>query len=90
MRRLVVPERELNRSRKNGDTASRAVAIDSKGGSELLELHVGRYEQGRSKPRSLDGFQEILYVVSVCRSADADREWGPRVSLPRDRGGRLY
>ncbi len=64
MRRLVVPERELNRSRKNGDTASRAVAIDSKGGSELLELHVGRYEQGRSKPRSLDGFQEILYVVS--------------------------
>jgi quercetin dioxygenase-like cupin family protein len=64
MRRLVVPERELNRNRENGDTASRVVAIDSKGGSELLELHVGRYEQGRSKPRSLDGFQEILYVVS--------------------------
>src|SRR2546423_4909845 len=64
MRRLVVPERELNRSLENGDTASRVVAVDSKGGSELLELHVGRYEQGRSKPRSLDGFQEILYVVS--------------------------
>jgi mannose-6-phosphate isomerase-like protein (cupin superfamily) len=64
MRRLVVPEDELRGSREDGDTASRAVAIDSKGGSELLELHVARYEQGRSQPRSLDGFQEILYVVS--------------------------
>jgi quercetin dioxygenase-like cupin family protein len=64
MRRLVVPEGELRGIREDGDTASRVVAIDSRGGSELLELHVGRYEQGRSKPRSLDGFQEILYVVS--------------------------
>jgi hypothetical protein len=40
MRRLVVPEEELRGSREDGDTASRAVAIDSKGGSELLELHL--------------------------------------------------
>jgi mannose-6-phosphate isomerase-like protein (cupin superfamily) len=64
MRRFVVPEQELTESPEDGDIASRAVAIDSKGGSEVLELHVVRYEQGRSKPRSLDGVQEILYVVS--------------------------
>jgi len=64
MRRLVVPERELEGRRDDGDTASRAVAIDSDQGSELLELHVGRYEQGRSRPRTLDAIQEIMYVVS--------------------------
>jgi mannose-6-phosphate isomerase-like protein (cupin superfamily) len=64
MRRLVVSERELEDRRDDGDTASRAVAIDSKGGSELLELHLGRYEQGRSRPRPLDGIQELMYVVS--------------------------
>jgi mannose-6-phosphate isomerase-like protein (cupin superfamily) len=64
MRRFVVPEGELEGRRDDGDTASRVVAIDSGGGSELLEMHIARYEQGRSKRRSLDGFQEILYVVS--------------------------
>lgn len=64
MRRLVVREGELQEGREDGDTAARAVAIDSEVGSEVLELHVARYEQGRSKPRSLDGVQEILYVVS--------------------------
>jgi mannose-6-phosphate isomerase-like protein (cupin superfamily) len=64
MRRFVVPEEELRGSRENGDTASSVVAIDSKRGSELLELHLGRYEQGRSRPRTLDGIQELMYVVS--------------------------
>ena len=64
MRRLVVPEGELQEGWVDGDTATRAVAIDSEAGSEVLELHVARYEQGRSQPRSLDGVQEILYVVS--------------------------
>jgi quercetin dioxygenase-like cupin family protein len=63
VRRFVVPEGELT-SRENGETGSRVVAFDSERGSEVLEQQVGRYEQGRSKPRSLDGFQEILYVVS--------------------------
>jgi quercetin dioxygenase-like cupin family protein len=62
--RYVVPDRELEMRRDDGDTASRAVAIDSNTGSELLELHVGRYEPGRSRPRRLDGVQEIIYVVS--------------------------
>lgn len=59
-----VSERELRPTRAEGDTASRAVAIDSALGSERLELHVTRYEPGRSLPRSLDGVQEILYAAS--------------------------
>jgi len=62
--RYVVPNGALEMHRDDGDTASRAVAIDSDAGSELLELHVGRYEPGRSRPRRLDGVQEIMYVVS--------------------------
>jgi mannose-6-phosphate isomerase-like protein (cupin superfamily) len=59
-----VSARELEHRREQGDTGSRAVAIDSRLGSERLELHVGRYGEGRSLPRTLDGIQEILYTVS--------------------------
>ena len=62
--RYVVSTREPEMRREDGDTASRVVAIDSDQGSELLGLHLGRYEQGRSRPRTLDGVQEIMYVVS--------------------------
>ena len=64
MPRYVVPSSELELRRPDGDTASRAVAIDADRGSELLELHLARYERGRSRPRRLDGAQEIMYVVS--------------------------
>jgi len=60
----VVHERELESRRDGGDTASRAVAIDARAGSELLELHVTRYDPGRSLPRALQGVQEILYAAS--------------------------
>ncbi len=59
-----ISERELQPTRADGDTAARVVAIDSDLGSERLELHVTRYEPGRSLPRSLEGMQEILYTVS--------------------------
>jgi mannose-6-phosphate isomerase-like protein (cupin superfamily) len=59
-----ISERELQPTRAEGDTASRAVAIDSDLGSERLELHVTNYEPGRSLPRSLEGIQEILYTAS--------------------------
>lgn len=59
-----ISERELQPTRADGDTAARVVAIDSDLGSERLELHVTRYEPGRSLPRSLEGVQEILYTVS--------------------------
>ena len=39
MRRLVVPERELNRNRENGDTASRVVAIDCRGHGKSDKPH---------------------------------------------------
>ena len=59
----VVHERELQADR-NGYTAARVVAIDSSNGSSLLELHLTRYAPGRSSPRTLEGVQEIMYVVS--------------------------
>jgi quercetin dioxygenase-like cupin family protein len=60
----VVPEPELRSRREDGDTASRSVAIDAERGSAVLALHVGRYGRGRSRPRRLEGSQELMYVVS--------------------------
>ena len=60
----VVHERDLESTRDEGDTADRAVAIDSSAGSSVLELHLARYEAGRSRPRTLEGVQEILYTCS--------------------------
>ena len=71
---FVVPERELDIHTAEGDTAARAVAIDSRSGSELLELHVTRYEPGRSRPRMLEGVQEILYAVSGYGTVYVDGE----------------
>jgi len=64
MRGHSISERELRPTRAAGDTAARAVAVDSGLGSERLELHVTRYDPGRSQPRALEGVQEILYTVS--------------------------
>jgi len=60
----VVHEEELQADAKNGDTAARAVAIDSSNGSSVLELHLARYGPGRSISHALDGEQEIMYAVS--------------------------
>jgi mannose-6-phosphate isomerase-like protein (cupin superfamily) len=60
----AVSERDLKRARVEGDTAERAVAIDASFGSELLELHLARYEPGRSLPRTLDGVQEVMYAAA--------------------------
>lgn len=64
MEGYVVHERELQADARNGDTAARAVAIDSSNGSSVLELHLTRYGPGRSKPRTLEGSQEIMYTTS--------------------------
>jgi mannose-6-phosphate isomerase-like protein (cupin superfamily) len=64
MRGHSVAADELQPTRAEGDTAERAVAIDSKLGSERLELHVTRYHLGRSRPRATNDRQEILYTVS--------------------------
>jgi mannose-6-phosphate isomerase-like protein (cupin superfamily) len=60
----VVHESELETDRRNGDTSSRAVAINSSAGSSVLELQLARYEAGRSQPRRLDDVQEIMYTTS--------------------------
>jgi mannose-6-phosphate isomerase-like protein (cupin superfamily) len=60
----TVSERDLRSTRREGDTASRAVAIDAAFGSKLLELHIARYRPGRSRPRSLDRVQEVIYAAS--------------------------
>jgi mannose-6-phosphate isomerase-like protein (cupin superfamily) len=60
----VVHEEELQADAQNGDTAARAVAIDSSNGSSVLELHLARYGPGRSSPHTLDREQEIMYAVS--------------------------
>ncbi|HUK94482.1 MAG TPA: cupin domain-containing protein [Gaiellaceae bacterium] len=60
----TVAESALESTRAEGDTASRVVAIDTGLGSELLELHVARYEPGRSQPHTLEGVQEVMYAVS--------------------------
>lgn len=60
----VVHEGELRANARNGDTAARAVAIDSSNGSSVLELHLARYGPGRSSPHTLEGIQEIMYTTS--------------------------
>jgi mannose-6-phosphate isomerase-like protein (cupin superfamily) len=60
----VVHENELESRRVEGDTASRATAIDESAGSRFLGLQLTRYEPGRSLPRRLDGVQEIVYAAS--------------------------
>ena len=60
----AVSERDLESARAEGDTAKRAVAIDASFGSELLELHLARYDPGRSRPRVLDGVQEVMYAAT--------------------------
>ena len=59
----VVTEAELAGERADGDTASRAVAIGPHVGSAVLQLHVVRYEPGRSLPRAADGADEVLYAA---------------------------
>jgi mannose-6-phosphate isomerase-like protein (cupin superfamily) len=60
----VVHEGELEGNRGNGDTAARVVAIDSRNGSSVLELHLARYGPGSSSPHTLEGIQEIMYTTS--------------------------
>jgi mannose-6-phosphate isomerase-like protein (cupin superfamily) len=70
----VVHEGALEPDRQNGDTAARVVAIDSSAGSPVLELHLARYEPGRSRPRRLEGVQEIMYTTSGRGSLTVDGE----------------
>jgi mannose-6-phosphate isomerase-like protein (cupin superfamily) len=72
--RHTVHERDLDSTRAAGDIAARAVAIDASLGSERLELHVSRYDAGRSRPRMLDGAQEIMYAADGAGTLIVDGE----------------
>jgi mannose-6-phosphate isomerase-like protein (cupin superfamily) len=61
---FVVSEREVEGRREPGDTAETRVTIDASVGCERLEQRVLRFAPGRSRARTLQGGQELLYVAS--------------------------
>jgi mannose-6-phosphate isomerase-like protein (cupin superfamily) len=79
----VVHQDDVTASREHGDTAEIKVTFDQTRGCELLEQRIVRFEPGRSRERSLDGRQEVLYVVSG--SAELELE-GERYELAPDTG----
>jgi mannose-6-phosphate isomerase-like protein (cupin superfamily) len=64
MRTHVIDEAAVEPATDEGDTAEIRVAFDRASGCERLEQRVIRFAPGRSRPRTLDGSQEILYVAS--------------------------
>ncbi len=61
---FVTSEEAVEARQKDGDTAAELVTIDRSSGSERLEQRVIRFAQGRSKPRTLDRAQQVLYVAA--------------------------
>jgi mannose-6-phosphate isomerase-like protein (cupin superfamily) len=60
----VVHPDDVPASRDQGDTAESTVTFDQSRGCDLLEQRIVRFAPGRSRDRSLDGRQEVFYVVS--------------------------
>jgi mannose-6-phosphate isomerase-like protein (cupin superfamily) len=60
---FVVDERDVEPVEPEGDTTSIRVTFDAANGCERLEQRVIRFRAGLSASRSLDGHQEVLYVV---------------------------
>jgi len=64
MRGFVVSEEAVETRAEAGDTAVVKVTIDRSAGSERLEQRLIRCAPGLSKPRTLEGAQQVLFVVS--------------------------
>jgi mannose-6-phosphate isomerase-like protein (cupin superfamily) len=79
----VVHQDDVTASREHGDTAEIKVTFDQTRGCELLEQRIVRFEPGRSRERSLDGRQEVLYVVSGRGELELE---GERYELAPDTG----
>jgi mannose-6-phosphate isomerase-like protein (cupin superfamily) len=62
--RFVVSELDVEPVGAAGDTAETRVVFSSANRCERLEQRVVRFGRGRSAPRTLNGRQEVLYVVS--------------------------
>jgi mannose-6-phosphate isomerase-like protein (cupin superfamily) len=64
MRGFVGSEQAVEGRAEVGDTAAVKVTIDRGSGSERLEQRLIRCASGRSKPRTLEDRQQVLFVVS--------------------------
>ncbi len=62
--RHVIDEARVEPWSEAGDTAETRVVFGPDTGCKRLEQRVIRFARGRSRPRRLDGRQEVLYVVS--------------------------
>jgi mannose-6-phosphate isomerase-like protein (cupin superfamily) len=71
---FVVAEEDVAGRRTEGDTALEKVVMGVHTGSQLLEQHVTRYAPGRSLPRSEEGRDELLYVVSGAGTLELEGE----------------
>jgi mannose-6-phosphate isomerase-like protein (cupin superfamily) len=60
---FVVDEADVEPVREEDDTASVRVTFDASNGCDLLEQRVIRFAPGRSRERTLDEQQEVLYVA---------------------------
>jgi mannose-6-phosphate isomerase-like protein (cupin superfamily) len=80
---FVVDEADVEEQRSQDDTAGVRVTFDASNGCERLEQRVIRFAPGRSQERTLDGRQEVLFVVEGGGELELD---GTRHPLEPDTG----
>ena len=73
----VLHEEELEAAREDGDTATTRVSFDSSNGCEHLEQRLIRFAPGRSSDRTLEGRQEVMFVVSGAGELELDGDRHP-------------
>jgi mannose-6-phosphate isomerase-like protein (cupin superfamily) len=82
--RFVVSEQDVAAIQAAGDTAETRVTFGNENGCERLEQRVIRFGPGRSSPRTLNGRQEVLYVISgtgTLRLDGTKHELGPNTGV---------
>jgi mannose-6-phosphate isomerase-like protein (cupin superfamily) len=71
---FVTSENQVEGVRADGDTAEVRRTIDASVGCERLEQRVLRFGPGRSRERTSDDRQEVLYVASGTGTLELDGE----------------
>ena len=79
----AVHERDLTAAGDPDDTATVRVTIDQAAGAEKLVQRVIHFRRGRSRPRTVQGRDEIAFVVAGNGTLDLD---GVRHRLEPDTG----
>lgn len=72
MSSAVVHESDVPARREAGDTADVRTTFNGSNGCGHLEQRIVRFAVGRSQPRTLEGRQEVLYVVSGSGELELD------------------